>query len=592
MLLNGVRERLEQAFAERSRSSTAPTSSAASPRSASTSRSRATSCRSATCTRSRRCAGRSRTRSSASATRSATTARSRRSHYNFDQLAFPPRHPARSPRATFFFDDGDVLRTETSPSQIHELEERRPPIYMVSIGRCYRRDAIDATHYPIFHQFEGLAVDKGLTLADLKGTLLHVMRALYGPERRVRFRTHYFPFTEPSIEPDVSCGICGGSGCRTCKYSGWLEMGGAGMVDPQVLANVGARPRGVERLRVRLRARARRPAAPRLPGHPRPLGGRPPRPEAVLMRVPLSWLREYVRSTMPLDELAERLEHRLRRGEGDRAPRRRRRRRQPRPVPRRPRARGRQAPERRPPPALPGRRRRGRAAPDRLRRVELRRRRDRRAWRCPARVLPNGLKLERREGARRGLRRDDPVRGRGRLGTDHSGIMVLPASRARRRRSPTCCRSPRRSCESSRPATAPDLLSVYGLAREVARALRRSSSHRRPAVTPRGSATSRSTSRSRTTRAARATSGGCSATCRSGRRRRGCGRALNAAGHAPDLERRRHHQLRDARASATRCTRSTTNARGGRDRRPPRRPGRAAAHARRRRPRARCPTTC
>ena len=162
-------------------------------------------------------------------------------HYNFDQLEFPPWHPARSPRATFFL-NGDVLRTETSPSQIHELEERRPPLYMVSIGRCYRRDTIDATHYPIFLQFEGLAVDKGLTLADLKGTLLHVMRALYGEERRVRFRTHYFPFTEPSIEPDVSCGICGGSGCRTCKYSGWLEMGGAGMADPAVLENGGVDP--------------------------------------------------------------------------------------------------------------------------------------------------------------------------------------------------------------------------------------------------------------------------------------------------------------------------------------------------------------
>jgi phenylalanyl-tRNA synthetase alpha chain len=162
--------------------------------------------------------------------------------YNFDKLEFPPWHPARSPRATFFLDDDLVLRTETSPSQIHELEEREPPIYMVSIGRCYRRDTIDATHYPIFHQFEGLAVDRGLTLADLKGTLLHVMRALYGEDRAVRFRTHYFPFTEPSIEPDVSCGICGGDGCRTCRYSGWLEMGGAGMVDPAVLRNCGLDP--------------------------------------------------------------------------------------------------------------------------------------------------------------------------------------------------------------------------------------------------------------------------------------------------------------------------------------------------------------
>jgi phenylalanyl-tRNA synthetase alpha chain len=162
--------------------------------------------------------------------------------YNFDQLAFDPWHPARSHRATFFFDDERLLRTETSPSQIHAMEEREPPIYMVSIGRCYRRDAIDATHYPTFHQFEGLAVDRHITLADLKGTLRHVMHALYGPDRRVRFRTHYFPFTEPSMEPDVSCGICGGKGCRTCRYSGWLEMGGSGMVDPRVFENVGLDP--------------------------------------------------------------------------------------------------------------------------------------------------------------------------------------------------------------------------------------------------------------------------------------------------------------------------------------------------------------
>jgi phenylalanyl-tRNA synthetase alpha chain len=162
--------------------------------------------------------------------------------YNFDKLEFPPWHPARSPRATFFLNGDIVLRTETSPSQIREMEEHEPPMYMVSIGRCYRRDTIDATHYPIFHQFEGLAIDRGITLADLKGTLLHVMRTLFGEDRAVRFRTHYFPFTEPSIEPDVSCGICGGKGCRTCGYSGWLEMGGAGMVDPAVLRNGGIDP--------------------------------------------------------------------------------------------------------------------------------------------------------------------------------------------------------------------------------------------------------------------------------------------------------------------------------------------------------------
>jgi phenylalanyl-tRNA synthetase alpha chain len=162
--------------------------------------------------------------------------------FNFDKLAFPAWHPARSERDTFFFDGTRLLRTETSPSQIHIMEEREPPIYMVSLGRVYRRDTIDATHFTIFHQFEGLAVDHGLTLADLRGTLLHVMRALYGAERRVRFRTHYFPFTEPSMEPDVSCPICGGEGCRVCKHSGWIEMGGSGMVNPAVFENVGYDP--------------------------------------------------------------------------------------------------------------------------------------------------------------------------------------------------------------------------------------------------------------------------------------------------------------------------------------------------------------
>ena len=165
--------------------------------------------------------------------------------YNFDALGFPSWHPARSPRASLFLDDETLLRTETSPAQIRKMESQRPPIYMVSIGRVYRRDTIDATHFPIFHQFEGLAVDKGITMADLKGTLLHVMRALYGPEREVRFRTHYFPFTEPSMEPDVSCPICGGSGCRVCKQSGWIEMGGAGIVDPNVLEFVGYDPEEV-----------------------------------------------------------------------------------------------------------------------------------------------------------------------------------------------------------------------------------------------------------------------------------------------------------------------------------------------------------
>jgi len=163
-------------------------------------------------------------------------------HYNFDQLAFPPAHPTRSPRDTFFIDPERLLRTETSPSQIHTMEAKEPPIYVVSIGRVYRRDEINPTHFPIFHQFEGLAVDRGITLTDLKGTLLHVMRALFGDDREVRFRTHNFPFTEPSIEPDVSCPNCNFDGCRMCKFTGWIELGGAGMVDPQVFENVGIDP--------------------------------------------------------------------------------------------------------------------------------------------------------------------------------------------------------------------------------------------------------------------------------------------------------------------------------------------------------------
>jgi len=162
--------------------------------------------------------------------------------YNFDALGFPEWHPARSRRASLYLTDDTVMRTETSPAQIHKMEQQRPPIYMLSIGRVYRRDTIDATHFPIFHQFEGLAIDKGITMADLKGTLLYVMRQLYGPDREVLFRTHYFPFTEPSMEPDVSCPICGGAGCATCKGSGWLEMGGSGMVDPYLYEFVGWDP--------------------------------------------------------------------------------------------------------------------------------------------------------------------------------------------------------------------------------------------------------------------------------------------------------------------------------------------------------------
>jgi phenylalanyl-tRNA synthetase alpha chain len=154
--------------------------------------------------------------------------------YNFDALNFPPGHPARSSLASLFLDETTVLRTETSPSQIRVMEAQQPPIYVVSLGRCYRRDTPDATHTPIFHQVEGLVVDEGIALSDLLGTLDVVMKALFGQERRTEFRTHFFPFTEPSVEPYVSCHVCDGSGCPVCRHSGWIELGGSGMVDPKL----------------------------------------------------------------------------------------------------------------------------------------------------------------------------------------------------------------------------------------------------------------------------------------------------------------------------------------------------------------------
>jgi len=163
-------------------------------------------------------------------------------YYNFTALNMPAWHPARSPLASMYLDEETVLRTETSPSQIRVMESQQPPVYIVSLGRTYRRDTPDATHVPIFHQVEGLAVDRGITLADLKGTLLYLMRALFGDERQVRFRTHFFPFTEPSMEPDVSCFLCDGRGCSVCKHSGWIEMGGSGMVDPELYGYVGYDP--------------------------------------------------------------------------------------------------------------------------------------------------------------------------------------------------------------------------------------------------------------------------------------------------------------------------------------------------------------
>jgi phenylalanyl-tRNA synthetase alpha chain len=163
----------------------------------------------------------------------------------FDALNMGPAHVTRSPLHTLYLNGDIVLRTETSPSQIRVMESQPPPVYIVSLGRVYRRDTADATHYPIFHQVEGLAVDRGITLADLKGTLLQLARALFGEDREVRFQTDFFPFTEPSLGLSISCFLCGGAGCRICKESGWIEMGGSGVVDPNVLRNVGYDPEEV-----------------------------------------------------------------------------------------------------------------------------------------------------------------------------------------------------------------------------------------------------------------------------------------------------------------------------------------------------------
>jgi phenylalanyl-tRNA synthetase alpha chain len=160
-------------------------------------------------------------------------------YYNFDALNHSPTHPARSKSDTFYTTTGEVLRTHTSPMQIRAMEAAPPPLYVIIPGRVYRRDS-DATHTPQFHQVEGLAVDKEITLADLKGTLLDFSRAIFGPDREVRLRPHFFPFTEPSVEIDVSCFNCqrDGSPCSVCKGTGWLEILGAGMVDPNVLGHV------------------------------------------------------------------------------------------------------------------------------------------------------------------------------------------------------------------------------------------------------------------------------------------------------------------------------------------------------------------
>ncbi len=163
-------------------------------------------------------------------------------YYNFQALNIPKDHPARDTQDTFYITDNILLRSQTSPVQARVMEKSQPPIRIISPGRVYRSDAVDATHSPLFHQLEGLVVDKGITMGDLKGTLEMFARRMFGPETKIRFRPHHFPFTEPSAEVDVSCFVCGGKGCRLCKGEGWIEILGAGMVHPFVLSNCGIDP--------------------------------------------------------------------------------------------------------------------------------------------------------------------------------------------------------------------------------------------------------------------------------------------------------------------------------------------------------------
>ncbi|WP_422445423.1 phenylalanine--tRNA ligase subunit alpha [Thermoanaerobacterium sp. DL9XJH110] len=166
-------------------------------------------------------------------------------YYNFEALNTPKDHPARDVQDTFYITNEILLRTQTSPVQVRTMERRKPPLKIIAPGRVFRSDAVDATHSPMFHQVEGLAIGNNITMADLKGTLVTFARKMFGKERKARFRPHYFPFTEPSAEMDISCIECQGKGCRICSYTGWLEILGCGMVHPNVLENVGYDPEKV-----------------------------------------------------------------------------------------------------------------------------------------------------------------------------------------------------------------------------------------------------------------------------------------------------------------------------------------------------------
>lgn len=163
-------------------------------------------------------------------------------YHNFDALNAPIDHPSRSLSDTFYITEDLILRTQTSPIQVRTMMNQKPPIKIIAPGRCFRNDEIDATHSPMFHQIEGLVIDKDITMADLKGTLDMFAKRLFGSQTKTKFRPHYFPFTEPSGEVDVSCFKCGGEGCRFCKGSGWIEILGCGMVHPNVLRECGIDP--------------------------------------------------------------------------------------------------------------------------------------------------------------------------------------------------------------------------------------------------------------------------------------------------------------------------------------------------------------
>ncbi len=162
--------------------------------------------------------------------------------YNFDKLNTPPDHPARDLQDTFYINENIVLRSQTSPVQARVMETQKPPIKIICPGAVYRSDSVDATHSPVFHQIEGLVIDKNISMADLKGTLEMFAKKCLGENTKIRFRPHHFPFTEPSAEADVSCFVCGGKGCRVCKGEGWIELLGCGMVHPNVLTNCGINP--------------------------------------------------------------------------------------------------------------------------------------------------------------------------------------------------------------------------------------------------------------------------------------------------------------------------------------------------------------